>query len=46
MAEEVTFQNDPVDPSVEFRKQHMAEPVRHTGELDWDGAREWHPATE
>jgi alpha-D-xyloside xylohydrolase len=24
----------------------LAEPVRHTGELDWDGAREWRPATE
>jgi alpha-glucosidase (family GH31 glycosyl hydrolase) len=22
----------------------LAEPAQHTGELDWDGARAWHPA--
>jgi Glycosyl hydrolases family 31 len=45
MPEEITFQNDPVDPSVEFRKQHnhfflaeraeRVEPDRAAGEVAW-----------
>jgi alpha-D-xyloside xylohydrolase len=45
MADEITFQNDPVDPSAEFRKQHnhffvaqraeRVEPDRAAGELLW-----------
>jgi alpha-D-xyloside xylohydrolase len=45
MADEITFQNDPVDPSVEFRKQHnhffvaqrteRVEPDRAAGEVMW-----------
>jgi hypothetical protein len=55
VADEIPFQNDPVDPSVEFRKQHevlwkrmsLAQRVSYhqvTLQLDWDGAREWRPA--
>jgi alpha-D-xyloside xylohydrolase len=45
MPDEITFQNDPVDPSVEFRKQHNhffvaqraghVEPDRPAGEVLW-----------
>jgi alpha-D-xyloside xylohydrolase len=45
MADEITFQNDPVDPSVEFRKQHnhffvaqcaeRVDPDRAEGEVLW-----------
>jgi alpha-D-xyloside xylohydrolase len=45
MADEITFQNDPVDPSVEFRKQdnhffvaqraERLEPDRAAGEVLW-----------
>jgi alpha-D-xyloside xylohydrolase len=45
MADEITFQNDPVDPSLEFRKQHnhffvaqrteRVEPDRAAGEVMW-----------
>jgi alpha-D-xyloside xylohydrolase len=45
MADEITFQNDPVDPSVEFRKQHnhffvaqraeRLDPDRAEGEVLW-----------
>jgi alpha-D-xyloside xylohydrolase len=45
MPDEITFQNDPVDPSVEFRKQHnhffvaeraeRVDPDRAAGELLW-----------
>jgi hypothetical protein len=38
VADEITFQNDPVDPSDEFRKQH-----NHFFVHDRDGAREWRP---
>jgi hypothetical protein len=47
MPDEITFQNDPVDPSVEFRKQHNhflvaqraehIEPDRAAGEVLWMG---------
>jgi hypothetical protein len=36
MPDEITFQNDPV--------VRLAEPAQQTGELDWDGAREWRAA--
>ena len=45
MPDEITFQNDPVDPSVEFRKQHnhffvaqraeRVDPDRAAGEVLW-----------
>lgn len=36
MPDEVTFQNDPVDPSVEFRKQHNRFLVPQRAEsLEW-----------
>lgn len=55
MAADVTFQNDPVDPSAEFQKQRnhffagerveipLAAPVQHTGELDLERVTEWQP---
>lgn len=42
MADEITFQNDPVDPSVEFRKPHMAMAQRvshHRGDAPARGLR-------
>ncbi|HEX5980199.1 MAG TPA: hypothetical protein VFY52_03835 [Thermoleophilaceae bacterium] len=46
MADEITFQNDAVDPSLEFRKQHNHFFVAQTAErLDRDRAEgEWRPS--
>lgn len=46
LADEITFQNDAVDPSLEFRKQHNHFFVAQTAErLDRDRAEgEWRPS--